>query len=422
MLKINIGLTLVLSFLIVYKSVFIAFLKNEYIIYFLVGFYLIFSLSLLLFRKEISRVAVWLAPFVLSGFISFLISVDSNLLSVGMVGFIATNIYFFYWVFVMSSLTNEERNELFNRYVRFHHIMAVGIALLAIYQFFVDPTIFGLVTHPDYANAELLDVTITRRATSLFGSPQNLAIYMGVACSLVFFVNYSKTIKSIQLSIFMFGGILSGSRAFVYFIIIFAVVNSFILLKSRRKRKGLGPIIIIVLFAAFICLFQYLNRETADRIMVLFRTGGSFEIWMSFVSYKNWFAFLFGNGIGVTERLVGVLLGKWMPETESYLIKLYYEMGLLGLSSFLLIYLKAIYNCLYERSPNGKENLAFLIAFLSNLIATPSFAGLTMSFVAWPFILIPLFVNGKNKSVGPEIGKEVDDGFSTDLSVPKGKT
>lgn len=392
MFKINLILILILSFLIVYKSVIIYFLGNEYIIYVLVFLYILFYLTILFLLLKISRNILWLVPFILSGFISFMIMAYLNTLYIGIIGFLTTFLYLAFWAFIFSSINDAGRTKLFISYIKFHMLMAIGVTLLAVYQFFVDPTIFGIITHSVYADADLLDVQVTRRATSVFGSPQNLAIYMGIVSALVFFIDYKKLTKFSLLIIFMIGGILSGSRAFVYFIFLFAFIQVILNFKERKKKFS-EPVIILIIFFLLIACFQNLNQETADRIMVLFRTGGSFEIWTKYIYHNSVFELLFGRGLGVTERLVGVLTGNWMPETESFILKIYYEMGIIGLISLLIIYLKSMYNAITGKCPYDKVIFSFLLSFISNLIATPSFGGLTMSFIVWPIILFPLFTN-----------------------------
>jgi hypothetical protein len=71
--------------------------------------------------------------------------------------------------------------------------------------------------------------------------------------------------------------------------------------------------------------------------------------------------------------------------SESYLVQIYYEAGILGLGTFIFVYFKAIKN-LYE--DQSRRYLSYiLIAFITNMMASPAFYGFSTSLFVYPIIV-----------------------------------
>jgi len=389
MLKINVFFLFLISFLILYKSILIHYGLDK-IVYVLIAAFIGILSMVFIVRLKIKKSILWLLPFIILGLVSLLISMLNGSFFMGTVGFLGMYLFFFFWILSFSSVGEPDRYTLFNIYIRIQIVLAIVMTVFAIYQFFYNPTLFGIKPHELYSNVDILDVIVTRRATSFIGSTQNLGIYLGVMCGFLMLTDFRWIAKMLLLSLFFIGGILSGTRAFFLFIVIFFFAYYFRHLENFGSL--LSMLIIGLFFYSLIIIFQRMNVEVAHRVYVLADKGvvSHFDFWLPFITHDNLYHYIFGQGIGTAERLSEVLTDNYVPNTESYLLKLYHEIGISGLCAFLLAYGVSMYNAFKKKSRFGKAIFAILLGLITNLVATPSFAGLTMSFVIWPIILFPL--------------------------------
>ncbi len=125
----------------------------------------------------------------------------------------------------------------------------------------------------------------------------------------------------------------------------------------------------------------------------------TFIIWMNFINYDTSLAqFLFGHGIGLISR-ASQMIGEYQilnGSAESFLLQLYFEIGLIGLLIFLSVYIKAIIN-FYKIGAYRKYSI-LLISFLPSLLGTPAFYGLTSNFILAFFLISGLIINKKRRT------------------------
>ena len=129
----------------------------------------------------------------------------------------------------------------------------------------------------------------------------------------------------------------------------------------------------------------------------------------TFLLHSDFLHTIFGEGIGVTDRLVEKFTNDnppagFVPGCESYILKIYYEQGMFGFVSFAILGLSSIKNSFFLLNTTAKITLSSVIVGLStNLLFTTSFAGFTISFLLWPILLYPFFAR---KLVFPQNGNE----------------
>ena len=199
-------------------------------------------------------------PLLLIGMLSLILSILNNYILVGVVGFISIYFYMVFWLASFSSINYTKRKIFFDYYVHISIAFAAVTAIFAIYQYFFDPTLFGVKPSRIYSDIELLDASITRRATSFLGSPQNLGIYFGLMIGCLTLVNYKKVVKTTLYLLFIVGGVLSGSKAFVVFMILFLFAYNF----RSKQLKGIRGFFKIVI--GFFLLFAILQMQSIENL------------------------------------------------------------------------------------------------------------------------------------------------------------
>ena len=326
--------------------------------------------------------------FIFWGLIKLLEGLFSDFPMVYILGFIGTYHAIFLWGLIFIQCSLDERNYLITKFIKYNLIFGIIVSVFAIYNYFVDPTLFGLNRHIAYSNYDLLERgIITRRAISLIGSPQVIGYYLFLVTAIVLTISYNKIIKLIILIIVTFAGVLSGSSAFMGSLFIFILVYSILEYK-------IGPKTIGITFLVFLILLIPISFNEA--------ISGAFDLgiknrmiyYTSFLEISQIKHFIIGRGIGVTDRIVEVFYGGfppniWQPKNESYFIKIYYELGIIGLIILTIFMLKSLYYINKNNVLYGNLIFALICGSIANYVFTPTFTGLTMSFYGWLLLLAP---------------------------------
>jgi len=229
-------------------------------------------------------------------------------------------------------------------FVLFSLVNAVG----AIAQFFVSDDLFGLTSNSVYADTETLsNVNVERRAVSFISSPQSLSLFLAFGLVLAFDFVKSIFYKYLCVSLIMLAGLLTVSKAFFVFVIVYLVFYN---LSWKRFSYLLA-----VVFLVFIT-FMYAPAEGKfSRILQLMLFFTNYEqypayiIWSeSFLYVNDFYSFILGKGIGVFSRGGQVLADYRIlyGSTESFFIQLYVEIGFVGLGLFLVMTMQAYFRLL----------------------------------------------------------------------------
>ena len=397
--KLDVIIIFFLNFLYVFRSIAVIF-RLENIMYLLTA--LLVGINMIYIFGTLKKQKINIADFyVLLGVTIMIYSGIINPPMVGIIGFTVLFLNLLFWNSFIKIINKENLEILFKKYVKLNVYLACVMSIIGIYQYFVDPSIMGLAINDIYGSAEMMESgRVVRRVTSLMGSPQNYSLYIAVITSLVAYLTVPTKNKIIVYTILISGGGVSGSRAFVVFLLLVLLVNLFInsTVNVKSFSKMVKRNILFALSSGIIILFfnVELSNKTVSRMFSFLSDWPALEIYKYHLGTINIPAFLLGKGLGVNERIVVNFLGSryydsvgvYLHSYESYFLSIFMQLGIFGLILFSFAYIKSMIKA-YKRL----DGLYFsiLVAILINLMFTPSFNGLAMSFIIWPLILYPLY-------------------------------
>jgi hypothetical protein len=168
-----------------------------------------------------------------------------------------------------------------------------------------------------------------------------------------------------------------------------------------EKKSYIKLVLISIASAYAIYLSIKFGHETIRSLRIPFlvyqiKQHGAFLIWNSFLSYEtNIVQFLFGHGIGIVSRGAQIL-GNYSilnGSCESYVLRIYFEIGIIGLIFMLYIYLKSTVNLL--KIPKYRYLGLILVAQITNIATTPSFYSFVISFFYYGIIMFGFMTDGK---------------------------
>jgi hypothetical protein len=138
----------------------------------------------------------------------------------------------------------------------------------------------------------------------------------------------------------------------------------------------------VISFAIPIVMNVRTGIDTFDRVLDLpmklldLENYMTFQIWKQFILYPSDFLqVLFGRGVGVMSNFSQTFNNYQMfnGSTESFLIQLYFELGLIGLFIFLFVFIYPAFKVL--RVSQYRPLAYCCLALLSNMAFTPAFYG-----------------------------------------------
>ncbi len=270
-------------------------------------------------------------------------------------------------------------------------INAVG----GVIQFFYSANIFGLISNRVYDGGN--EHGFTKRAISFLASPQSLSIYLAFCLPLVRYYSVNKLTKIITFLIILFCGVLTGSKAFFVFLLAYFLLS--IDLKKLVLAVSVCGFILIPFFG------ERTGVDTFDRILdipmkvVNLESYITFQIWRDYVLYPSSLEeILFGRGLGVMSTSSQTINGYkiLVGSTESFLVQLYFEIGVIGLLFFLFMYILPPLKLFLNK--RNKPLSISLLALLSNMAFSPAFYGFSTAclfLLAYSICLRSDYPNGK---------------------------
>lgn len=352
------------------------------------------SVLLFLMRPRMQPGSRAVIVFVCAGIMPFMITVSNLNWPVAIAGLAGLYAYCVMWALWLTSRPPAENETVFEWYSMLHVWLGVTTALLAFCQSYVSSDLFGIMPVRPYTALDLIDLGFTRRATGFIGSPQNLGAYMGIVCVCTAAAVRCRWRRTSLWTLFLLAGMLSGSAAFVLFVSLALAAYIWCLRTARLRMVAVG--LLVALAVVMIVRVQSVSELENTRFGALYI--GQLEDRRPYssglISYEP-FGFLVGHGLGTANRVTEVMVGEQnLPDvwrgSESYFATLFYETGMLGFLGFVYLYLRAVGKCFRGHTRLAQVALAILVGLAGNLLVTPSFTGLTLAAIAWPFILIPL--------------------------------
>jgi hypothetical protein len=360
------------------------------------------GLNTIVLMKRIKNIKINIVSvFMIIGFISMVITFISYKPIVSIVGYGVLFLNLMLWNIFLKNLDTKYLENFFKYLIKLNVGCALIIALSGIYQYYIDSSLFGLALHSIYGDPELMESgRFVRRATGFMGSPQNYSLYVALMTCFVPFLNTSRKRKILIFVVLLFGGIVSGSRAYVIFvlqtIIVTVFLNGFFHIKNINKFFKNTMLVIAIIVSMIIVVNLNFENRTFNRMITFINDWPALQIYIWHLSTVDLLTLWFGKGIGVNERVVIQLLGSKYYQTvgdyyysyESYILGLFMQSGVFALVSFVSIYISSLKNVFF----GNKLYFSILLSIFINLMFTPSFSGLAMSFIIWPLILLPYYL------------------------------
>lgn len=338
---------------------------------------------------------------VLAFFIS-LVLIKENQVFVGVAGFLVMYVNAIVWCLLFSRLDRKEAECAFDVFVKTFILLGCFVSITGIYQTFVDRTILGFATNTLYSNeVEMSSGHYVIRATGILGSAQNYGFLVGSSfATCLIYSGFKGYLKGAMLLVLLLGVLVSGSRSASACLIIAIVYFVFSRLKYGKVKHTLiicWCLLIAIGFVAAVVLneFDILGNSTLGRLLD-FSLSESVKVYINTLGTITPVSIMAGNGIGYASWTVYQILGTvdymsayGVPysSVESYFLLLFVQSGLLGLFALIVLFGVAF----LKSWRLSQTSFVFLLSLFVNMVLTPSFSGMAISFIGWLFVAYSLF-------------------------------
>jgi len=303
---------------------------------------------------------------------------------VSIVGFcnIFAPMFFFLTLFRLA----DDKQYIFEHILKLLIIVVLINSIGGLLQGTISINIFGLISNDIYANAEVMSKgSVTPRLISFISSPQSLAVALAFGFSLATFFwpkEYSGLYKVMAMILIFITGALTLSKAFFLFLFIVFFSHAII------NRSILLPILVIGGISLLSFHERFQRIFLADTFISDISTYSAFKYWIEgFRDMAQIGNLFFGKGLGIYSRGGQILSGSdEIHGVESYIIQIFAETGLIGISSLLLIIICSIKRCF----SNNKLLVPIILAFLVNGIFSPALYGY-LSGTLFSFVIVSSF-------------------------------
>lgn len=333
-----------------------------------------------IFRERVILRKLWpFYVFVLYGGIIGIFSLGEKGIILSVMG--AAAIFFNLLVWLSVCETTADWNVLYGQYKKIYVFCMSVNGILAIYQYFIDASIGGLVSNRIYGSeSSFLKEGVTRRVTALIGSTQNFAVAMGCALILAYELYKKKKCPIWMLGAILIGGCFSGGRTFGIFLIFFCVI---VLKDYIRNPFIVGGCFALVGGIAIGSSMGTIKFEALTRLFS-FHRWAALQVFTVAIKEMSWTEMMFGKGLGLADWVgtQGEIAFDY-SSVESFMLALVYQGGLILLGIFFVILLSAI----LKVKVIHWEEWCLLAGIVVNMAFTPSFAGFSISYLVWPIIL-----------------------------------
>lgn len=265
-------------------------------------------------------------------------------------GFSVYLLFPLYWFIYFMHFNENDFWYMANKFIK---TMAFIIAVCGIIQYFYSKTLFGLYddswSHNFSYSSLLQDYRLLFRVNSLLGSVQIYALFM--AFSVIYYLettrlshyfhNDSQPLKMNKFLVLLFfiAGLLSGAKSFLLLLLLYYLISYFILKQRVKQLFVLATVFLVMFLLANTDLAKYrvINRLT-DFSNILHQEqaqSGRIAIYKNLINHsiQNQ-TILIGDGPGTHMTLSGIHSEHIVA--ESYLLQIYVELGLIGLTFFLI--------------------------------------------------------------------------------------
>ena len=267
-------------------------------------------------------------------------------------------------------------------------IILIGFvnSLGGIIQYFISQDLFGLISNRVYDGVLYAGPNVAKRAISFFASPQSLAILLAFCIPITYYSNISVKFKYLFIPLMLFCGFLTGSKAFLIYLLTYAVLS------IDRSKLIYFIVFLILMLSIGNTGYELVDRITDVKYKVLnISDYPTFLIWSEFLQYSNsTIEVLFGRGFGVVSTASQLIYDYKIlnGSAESFFIQLYFEIGLVGLSLFCLMYFFSAYK-LFINTKTKYIGIS-LFSMASNMAFSPAFYGFGLSITVYVVLFASL--------------------------------
>lgn len=303
-------------------------------------------------------------------------------------GFASVYLNMLIWMY--SVIPIEDKELYGQKFLTILLVVMSANAIVSLYQFFIDPSFFGMVTNR-YGDESIMSMdNVTRRTVGLMGSPQPFS----AACGLSLFIasDYkNRILRLFFVLIILAGGLFSGSRTFGVFFIFWLF---YLYLRLSKKHR---LVVTTILVPFFIGLGFYIYGFISDNATILrnfaYNEWAAADIFFSSFKYFGWIDYVFGKGFGLEGwSATSANLSFDYSSTESALLSIVYQTGIINALFFILSYY-----IIYKKSNRSYLCRYLLIPVFINLCVTPAFIGFAYSYIAWGALMMI-----QSRVIGPE--------------------
>lgn len=277
-------------------------------------------------------------------------------------------------------------SEIFHSYLNAFKTGVLLTVLGILIQIFVDPDLFGLAKHSVYTGD--LYGTSSFRPTGFSGSPQNIALILGMG---LFFV-YSRfwVIDLFAKLLIIFAGAQTLATFFGGALLLFFIF--------KLRWFAIISCILILFYTWTIdfsnTFFEFLMFQELQTV------EDRFDLTFIFQDLTKW---LFGNGVGsATQGMLDrefVFLNTY--QSESFFLSFLFEFGIIPVIIFFSFYILTLFLRHFNLFKFYFHDiyLRFLLIYfiiVVNMAITPNFSSFRMKFLLLPILLFPLFYSFSN--------------------------
>ena len=313
--------------------------------------------------------------------------------------------YFVFLVFWYLFFQTYKDSFNINDFCKYIIILGTVMAFFGLYQRFIDQSLFGIMTlHNSYFQESTLHMAEVFRISSFCPSTQMFSMFIGI-CSILLLNMWNNISLFFEQKVVFFlfmlsAGFMAGGKVYPLLLISYVLFwfgksllkNELFIInfKYRISRKNgmacflLLGVFIFLLIDKYNVIMPVMYSSVRRIFLFLFDSSQAIQdeniriaIMSKMFSY-DFFTIFFGHGLGTSSTAAYSLLSNSIPferfTTESWILSIGYEMGVIGFISYLGLFFVSAYK--YSRA--SLRVSCWILALVLSLFCSPAFYGYTM--------------------------------------------
>lgn len=335
-------------FITAYPIEFFSGFRKSHILFFAVA--IVVQLFRFLKLKE-RKIDLWfLFFFILLLSLVILSAIRNEQILVPFIGFFNYLGLLLYWVLY---LRVEKEGFRIDAYINFLIFLALVVGVLGLYQYYFDISLFGMASQLN-SYYKIENHVGYVRPSSIISSVQDYGLFMVSSLALCVgsrgFLQKFPVSKKTVIFLLTWAAIICGNKSVFIGI---ALIFLFIVIRTPKRTLSFS----MLFFVSSLLLFLLVNSGSSleikvpflDRFFEFASSPGQFvkdesvrfNVYEKIIQSTNFFI---GNGIGTANSYAMNAVVANRKVTESFLLQLYWEGGVIFVISFFFLYLRAICN------------------------------------------------------------------------------